>query len=113
MAEEEAHRIEDPATGPSWPDTGVPRADRHGSTRPGQRSPPSTAHRQPELPPWTTHRITTWRITAGALLRLDERLYWNLRASHTRRDSNVVQPSGAPFFDYARTVVSTGFDWSF
>jgi hypothetical protein len=93
----------------------LPVADRLLFSVAGERREDRFSHPESNLflPQGPKRDDTTWRITAAALLRLDPGLYWNLRASHARRDSNVSQPLGAPFFDYGRTVVSTGFEWSF
>jgi hypothetical protein len=55
----------------------------------------------------------TWRLTGAAVVALADSLRVTLRGSYSRRRSNVDFTPGSPLFDYRRTVVSTGFDWSF
>ncbi|HKH44796.1 MAG TPA: tetratricopeptide repeat protein [Thermoanaerobaculia bacterium] len=57
---------------------------------------------------------TTWRTSATVLWRSTDRLVWNFRASHARRDSNIEVPFfDVPLLDYDRTLVSLGVQWYF
>jgi hypothetical protein len=69
---------------------------------------------RPGDPSAPRRRDTTRRASATAIWRATDRLSWSLRASETRRRSNVEIPfSGAPLLDFARTVVSLGAEWLF
>jgi hypothetical protein len=56
----------------------------------------------------------SWDIEATSIRRLNERLRWTASGSYFRNDSNLdLAGGGGPLFDYRRTVLSTGFVWSF
>jgi len=80
----------------------------------GERREDSFTHTVSNLfrPAGTERDDVTWRVTTAAVFALSDRLRWTLRGSFARRRSNVDVVPGSALFDYQRTVVSTGFDWS-
>jgi hypothetical protein len=54
----------------------------------------------------------TWRVTAASAWRMTDHLQWVIQGSHVQRESNVLVVSQAPLFDYERTTLSLGVDWS-
>jgi tetratricopeptide repeat protein len=56
---------------------------------------------------------TFWKLAADAIWRLRNNLRWTLGGAYVRNDSNLELTLGGPLFDYRRTLVSTGFLWSY
>lgn len=81
----------------------------------GSRREDRFAHRESNLssPSGPERSDTSWRLTAAATWRISRRLHWTARGNWAERDSNIEFPPGFSLFDYRRSVVSTGFLWTF
>jgi tetratricopeptide (TPR) repeat protein len=54
-----------------------------------------------------------WTIEVTAVRWWNDHLGWTTSGSYFRNDSNLELSVGGPLFDYRRTLVSTGFIWTF